>query len=347
MTYVNEHGFVISIEEEENDDPIRDSSMEVVFELENEIMTETKPSPDSILNWRPEKLADAFSIQDMEMTSPVANILVVLDCANIGWGYGINSFKANGVQIAVEHFARFANTRVVAFIPSSYLRRKLMTGSRPVCFAFQKGRQCRNSSCRYLHENVPATSAETNALMETDDTELLNELWHNRRLSMVPASDHDDEYILSYAKENHGFVVSNDLFNDHVRNVADSSSREDTLNMQHWLQRSRCGFTFIEDELVLNPASVLVEVLKSQKSHPTQVPGIDSITFEIEVLKNMDDSYEKYCKIVELLLIRARMYIELGQLGLSWSDTAMVLSIQVHSEEARNIQALLSSLGLT
>lgn len=54
---------------------------------------------------------------------------VVLDCANIGWAYGVDCFSATGVQIAYDFFSDFY-VNVLGFLPAPYYKRRPKDGSR-------------------------------------------------------------------------------------------------------------------------------------------------------------------------------------------------------------------------
>ena len=147
-------------------------------------------------------------------------LLIVLDGANIGWMYGNGTlFDPVGIEMALSYFAQF-DVDTVTFIPSSYLKKK------------------------------PRDGSKTNACMETDDFEVLQRLVHTGAVTMVPAGDHDDVYVLSYARAHHGYVVSNDLFQDHISQLEVEAIRN---SMVLWLRSHRCGYTFVNGEFLLNP----------------------------------------------------------------------------------------------
>jgi hypothetical protein len=54
---------------------------------------------------------------------------VVLDCANIGWAYGVDSFSPVGLSIVYKFFQDF-HVNVIGFIPASYYTRRPKDGSR-------------------------------------------------------------------------------------------------------------------------------------------------------------------------------------------------------------------------
>jgi hypothetical protein len=155
----------------------------------------------------------------------ICQLEIVLDCANIGWNFGIDAFDMMGVLLSFAYFQQFGNfVKVTAFLPASFVRKK------------------------------PADGSRGNSLMQTSDWETINALVHSRAISVVPAGENDDRYILQYAWNNNGFIVSNDFFMDHVTAVDDPSERH---QMIQWLLDVRCSYTFTRDQLILSPESKL------------------------------------------------------------------------------------------
>jgi hypothetical protein len=188
----------------------------------------------------PISVEEAF--QDMVTERPIdkSKPLVVLDGANIGWAYGDTSFYVQGLKIALDHLSTFP-LNVVTFIPSAFLRRRPRDGS--------KG----------------------NACMQTDDWTELQSLVRSGAVTVVPAGDHDDVYILHYARTNNGFVISNDFYADHIKKIDDESIR---TSMTLWLAENRCGYTFVRDQFLLNPASplgLLLDGIERSRYNPADV----------------------------------------------------------------------------
>ena len=178
-----------------------------------------------------DSMEDTFGemVQNNPFERPVP--LVVLDCANIGWCYGVDSFSAEGVNIALRYFQQL-QLEVQGFLPASYLRAK----------------------------PTQADASRGNAMMLTEDIELLNELAGTALLTIGPTGDSDDAYILNYARDNNGFVISNDLFHDHLRGIANESIRR---SMHVWLHEHRCGYAFsARREFLFNPSSQLREAVQ-------------------------------------------------------------------------------------
>ena len=123
--------------------------------------------------------------------------LVVLDCANIGWNYGNHSFQAGGIEITIKFFQKL-HFEIQAFIPAGFLR--------------VKPRQIMgNNDNSYKNHNKNQNYDNNNGLMLTDNVEILTILAQKGLISIVPSGDSDDAYILNYARDNNGFVISNRL----------------------------------------------------------------------------------------------------------------------------------------
>jgi hypothetical protein len=176
-----------------------------------------------------EALADSFA----EMLEPPSNTepaYVVIDGANVGWAHGNGTmFSGSGIKVAVDFFQLTYGSRVSvkAFLPSSYYRRRV------------KG------------------AARGNAIMETEDWAVLDELVHSGILSVVPAGDNDDEYILTFARNHNGFVVSNDFFVDHIGKMKERSIR---ASFELFVAARRCSYTFTsKNEFMPNPQRYFAE----------------------------------------------------------------------------------------
>ncbi|TMW56731.1 hypothetical protein Poli38472_006741 [Pythium oligandrum] len=100
----------------------------------------------------------------------------------------------------------------------------------------------------WLHVK-PADKSSGNGAMETDDWALLQQLVDKERVILTPSHAHDDFYVIDYAVKNDGFIVTNDMFRDHVENKRVFQGRKLT---QQWV-RSRCiDFTFVGNEFLPN-----------------------------------------------------------------------------------------------
>ena len=149
-------------------------------------------------------------------------LLVVLDCANIGWNYGKSElFNVHGLELVLDYFLKVSILcKVVAFIPSSYVRYR------------------------------PSDGTRSNAKMMTEDIDKLESMIKECRISIVPAGDDDDAYILSYAREHQGYILSNDLYNNHLASIENKHVRDIIRN---YLNEFRIGYTFVNEAFILTP----------------------------------------------------------------------------------------------
>lgn len=187
--------------------------------------------------------------------------LVVLDGANVGWHHGHHEFfSIAGLTHAIHDLTTQYDVDIVAFLPASYFR------SRPT---YRQSRSLQDSYPSTPNDALPnalqhdtldsltskATVAHVEREEEDEHRHVLEELHRLYRLGLVvpvPAGDHDDAYILHYARSHHGFVVSNDQYRDYIASMTVQSIQ---WSMQLWLRDNRCGYAFVGDELVLNPSS--------------------------------------------------------------------------------------------
>lgn len=199
----------------------------------------------SLVKLEKNSVEEVFADMVSETPAERSKTLVVLDCANIGWFYGSDVFNATGIRIAISFFKQFSNVEMRAFLPASYLRVK-PNG--------QTHNTQNTSSINNQHDN--------NAIMQTDDVEYLTELAGSALLTIVPSGDYDDAYILNYARDNCGFIISNDFFNDHVASIKQSQVKR---SMKLWLSENRCGYTFVNQiEFMINPQSKLATCLRGE-----------------------------------------------------------------------------------
>ena len=231
-----------------------------------------------------EKATVLHSFEEMVTDQPSQNkrTLVVLDCANIGWAYGESQFLADGIRLALDFFKHY-EVDVIAFIPSSYVKKK------------------------------PRDGSSGNSMMDTEDRQQLETLIRVGDVTVVPAGDHDDVYILSYARSNNGFIVSNDFFIDHIATIDELSIKR---SMKLWLNVNRCGFTFLKNSIfMINPGNVLSTVLGYMAFQERRLDFdskcstvIDSVTSSIQVLFHN----ECYQQLKYVLLARAVSYMEVS-----------------------------------
>jgi len=158
-------------------------------------------------------------------------LLVVLDAANIGWAYSRDQrFDVTGVEAAIRFFKSLPQVTVTGFLPAAMVRRRPAEGS-----------------------------GGMNAKMQTDELERLNALVQQGDIIVVPAGDDDDVYALHWARNNSGFIVSNDFFGNHVNKIQVESLKR---SMQLWLSENRVSYTFGPDgNILINPSCALFRSL--------------------------------------------------------------------------------------
>jgi hypothetical protein len=66
----------------------------------------------------------------------------------------------------------------------------------------------------------------------------------------TPPQAYDDSFSIRHAKERGGYVVSNDLFRDHI---AEQATRAEKEEARRWLKTHVISFCFCGDEFLPNP----------------------------------------------------------------------------------------------
>lgn len=78
-----------------------------------------------------------------------------------------------------------------------------------------------------------------------DSAKVVNQLKNLCDLGLIvttPSQDYDDSYIIQYAKTHSGFIVSNDLFRDHIEKA------QDKKEVSKWIKEHTISFTFVGNE---------------------------------------------------------------------------------------------------
>ncbi len=174
------------------------------------------PSTTDVASRNEEPMLQAQQIQDYfsemvdEGPEQRDRLLIVLDAANIGWHYGCGeSFVAEGVAIAVDNLSKFQINGNAACQCNDGLNGNHLNQSRVLeIIAFLPFHYFRIK---------PRNGGYTNGMMQTENVDILEDLARAKLLAPVPSNDSDDAYILNYARENNGFIISNDRFQDHLK----------------------------------------------------------------------------------------------------------------------------------
>ncbi|EGZ16263.1 hypothetical protein PHYSODRAFT_560757 [Phytophthora sojae] len=110
--------------------------------------------------------------------------------------------------------------------------------------------------------------------METDDWTLLNELVQKDHVILTPSQAHDDFYVIDYAVKYDGFIVTNDMFRDHVANKRSFHGKRLTSS---WVRSHCIDFTFVGKEFMPNPRAmerVVAFQPSATDSLPTATPAL-------------------------------------------------------------------------
>lgn len=67
----------------------------------------------------------------------------------------------------------------------------------------------------------------------------------------IPNWNNDDSYMIEYARDKKGYILTNDRYNDHIVFYENDSKLREKLKT---FVRNNCvSFTFIKDELIPDP----------------------------------------------------------------------------------------------
>ncbi|CAH0475368.1 unnamed protein product [Peronospora belbahrii] len=164
------------------------------------------------------------------MTS-IKECVIVIDGANVACQKGGKAHIPNLVA-AIQFFqslkpavGRFP-IKCVAFIPNFWLNVKPVSDS---------------------------VKSRENGIMETDEWLLLNNLVEKNYVVLTPSQAHDDFYVIDYAVKHDGFIVTNDMFRDHVSNKRSFHGRKLTSS---WVRSHCIDFTFVGKEFLPNPRAM-------------------------------------------------------------------------------------------
>ncbi|OQR93572.1 dnaJ-like subfamily C member 25-like [Achlya hypogyna] len=149
--------------------------------------------------------------------------VVVLDAANIAT-LTRGTVRVQRLVSALDHFEALG-VRVIAFAPGYWIRSKAPTP-----------------------RTRPLSTVETEMDQRTEMA-LVQALVDQERVVLTPPQAHDDFFLIDYAMKHDGFIVSNDMFRDHVAKKMQFHGRNLT---EAWI-RSRCiTFTFVGTEFLPN-----------------------------------------------------------------------------------------------
>ncbi|EQC28684.1 hypothetical protein SDRG_13559 [Saprolegnia diclina VS20] len=176
----------------------------------------------------------------MKTTGPV----VVLDAANIATLVR-GTVRTDRLQSALDHFDALG-VRVIAFAPGYWLRSKTST---------PRTRQCSAE----MESDQRAEMALVQALVEAE------------KIVLTPPQAHDDFFMIDYAMKHNGYVVTNDMFRDHVAKKMQFHGRELT---EAWIRANCITFTFVGTEFL--PSAEHMQRLGAVTPRVQQLPNSTS-----------------------------------------------------------------------
>ncbi|KAJ0402075.1 hypothetical protein ATCC90586_000260 [Pythium insidiosum] len=152
--------------------------------------------------------------------------VVVLDAANIAMRHGQRQrFSARGIQLCASFFSGRGD-RVVAFLPDYYVETDAL-------------RRFSSNSRRRRERVAP------------EDASILQDMMSAGVLVSTPAQDSDDIYCIHYARRHDAFVVTNDLFRDHISDMPGPRLRQQEL--REWIIAHRISYAWVGDEFMPYP----------------------------------------------------------------------------------------------
>jgi hypothetical protein len=183
------------------------------------------------------KLSAAPASTPSPSSTSSSDRVVVLDAANIAMRHGLQRrFSCRGIQLCAEHFIAQGD-RVVAFLPD-------------YCLDVDADGSFRR---RVAPSGGGRGGGRRRLTITPDDRVLLEILVDSGVVVLTPAMDSDDLYCIHYARRHDAFLVTNDLFRDHISETDGPKARQTEL--RNWLQTRRISYTWVADEFLPNPNS--------------------------------------------------------------------------------------------
>jgi len=105
--------------------------------------------------------------------------------------------------------------------------------------------------------------------METDSVSALKELVASDDIVLTPPQADDDSFIITYAADHNGFVVSNDMFRNHIA----AQTPEARPHARAWVKSRVIPYTFVGREFVPDPHSMR-RLLAAAAQHHHRTPPI-------------------------------------------------------------------------
>jgi len=236
------------------------------------------------------------------------SVKAVIDAMNVGYCYADHrEFCIQGVVAAIEYLES-RGVQVTTFLPARMFRMK------------------------------------DSSYMMTADQETIARLRESNVLSEVPAGNHDDPYILKYAKDTNAFVISNDKFNDHKNKLQESQDAPGRFpEFSNFIKDYRCGYTFVGSQkaFMIDPESSLSKLIATSTTdstlvavhaaHQTAPPiPISQMSDPVQVLSELIAYYGNNNQTIQLkfaLLTRVVSYVTSGRIHEALQDLDYILNV--------------------
>ncbi|CAD8104596.1 unnamed protein product [Paramecium sonneborni] len=155
--------------------------------------------------------------------------LIIIDGMNVAMRYGqeqaqVAKFCSQGLKCALEFWVKKGH-EVMIILPD-------------FCF---------NES----DINKKKESNKNNINKLPDDVKLLLEMKNKGYAYGVPNWNYDDSYMIQFAREKGGLILTNDRYNDHIRALESNIVERERL--KEWIRNNCISYTFLQNELVPNP----------------------------------------------------------------------------------------------
>jgi hypothetical protein len=164
---------------------------------------------------------------EMELVSEGRPVPIVVDGPNVAMAHGRASGRPSitGIFMCVR-FWRARGHDCFAFVPAFWLRRK--------------------------DASVPVTGPA--AGIDAASALLLQHMVDAGVVVLTPPQDSDDMYMLDYARGHQGsFLVSNDMFRDHVAAARARWGARDAVALRAWCDTHVISYAWRGDEFIPNP----------------------------------------------------------------------------------------------
>ncbi|CAD8169152.1 unnamed protein product [Paramecium octaurelia] len=166
---------------------------------------------------------------EQEIPKELIKKLIIIDGMNVAMRYGqeqsqVAKFCSQGLKCALEFWVKRGHD-VMIILPD-------------FCFS-----ESEISKKKLTNQN--------NVNKLPDDVKLLLEMKNKGYAYGVPNWNYDDSYMIQYAREKGGLILTNDRYNDHIRALESNIVERERL--KEWIRNNCISYTFLQNELVPNP----------------------------------------------------------------------------------------------